>query len=76
MNEDTKWLIFGLVFVIVIAILIGYINHTVTSNNTERDRIRIDAGLNGPYKGTCLWNAAADRMVLTCEFELDPSEIK
>ena len=74
MNEDTKWLIFGIVFVIALALLIGYINYTVTSNNTERDHIRAEVGQTGTYEGKCMWNTSMDKIVLTCEFELDPSE--
>ena len=72
MNENTKWLIFGIVFVIVLAVLFGYLSYNITSNNTERDRIRITAGHTGPYEGECLWNSTGDAMVLTCQFELDP----
>ncbi len=72
MNADTKWLIFGIVLVVVLAVLFGYLNYTTTYNNTERDRIRTTAGHVGPYVGECLWNSTGDAMVLTCQFKLDP----
>ena len=74
MNQDTKWLIFGLVLVVALVFMFTVLAYIATTNNTERDRIRTEAGLIGPYQGNCTVNSVGYEMVLSCSFELDPDD--